>query len=168
MQNWRRSGFRNKSPLPPILHRCQRCFRVTLLTVALADKKLADNTAAGIDEVPASETAVALLDGHSMAAWQGLTYPHEAMVKEWEETLGDVPDYRGFALAQNVGSVEEVDAIFARLREKGATIVKELRRVYWGGYSGYFADPEGNKWEVAHNPFWTIQADGRISMKSDS
>lgn len=92
--------------------------------------------------------------------------PHTAMVKEWNATLDEVPDYRGFALAHNVGSAEEVDAIFADLRKKGANILKAPEKVFWGGYSGYFADPDGNKWEVAHNPFWTIGEDGRVSVNS--
>jgi catechol 2,3-dioxygenase-like lactoylglutathione lyase family enzyme len=93
-------------------------------------------------------------------------YPHSEMVKEWDQVLNHIPDYRGFALAHNVGSSEEVDEIFASLRETGATIVKTPQKAFWGGYSGYFADLDGNKWEVAYNPFWTVGADGRISMST--
>ncbi|MGI9474783.1 MAG: VOC family protein [Rubripirellula sp.] len=92
-------------------------------------------------------------------------YPHSEMVKEWNATLDDIPTYRGFALAHNVASAEQVDAIFARLESKGCDIVKPPEKVFWGGYSGYFADPDGNKWEVAHNPFWVMREDGRIVMK---
>lgn len=70
----------------------------------------------------------------------------------------------GFALAHNTRTREEVDEIFARLKERGAKIVKEPEEVFWGGYSGYFSDLDGHKWEVAHNPFWTIHEDGRVSM----
>jgi catechol 2,3-dioxygenase-like lactoylglutathione lyase family enzyme len=61
---------------------------------------------------------------------------------------------------------EDVDRIFAELKRKGANIVKAPEQVFWGGYSGYFADPDGHQWEVAFNPFWTVLADGRVSMVS--
>ena len=76
------------------------------------------------------------------------------------------PAYHGFALAHNCRSKEEVDAIFSRLKANGATIVKDPEEVFWGGYSGYFADPDGHYWEVAYNPYWSIREDGRISMKT--
>jgi catechol 2,3-dioxygenase-like lactoylglutathione lyase family enzyme len=72
--------------------------------------------------------------------------------------------YEGFALAHNLRSEQEVDALFARLRQHGATIVKAPHKTDWGGYSGYFADPDGHKWEVAHNPHWTVRPDGRIAL----
>lgn len=70
----------------------------------------------------------------------------------------------GFALAHNLRSRQEVDDLFARLETRGAKIVKKPEAAHWGGYSGYFCDPDGHMWEVAHNPFWTVLPDGRISM----
>jgi hypothetical protein len=78
-----------------------------------------------------------------------------------------VPAYRGYALAHNVRSEAEVDAILGRLNEHGATILKQPQKAFWGGYSGYFSDPDGHTWEMAYNPFWTIQQDGRVSMKKE-
>ena len=69
-----------------------------------------------------------------------------------------------FTLAHNLRSREEVDELFSRLEARGAAIVKPPRPADWGGYSGYFSDPDGHMWEVAHNPFWTILPDGRVSM----
>ena len=101
-------------------------------------------------------------------------YPHGAFAKEMTtdpaavDTANAAPvrdgAYEGFALAHNARSEAEVDAIFARLQERGATILKPPERVFWGGYSGYFADLDGHNWEVAYNPFWTIGDDGRIAM----
>ena len=76
-----------------------------------------------------------------------------------------VPAYRGYALAHNVRSEAELDAIFARLKSNDAIIVKEPQKTFWGGYSGYFSYLDGHIWEIAHNPFWTIEKDGRVSMK---
>lgn len=72
--------------------------------------------------------------------------------------------FKGFALAFNARSAEEVDAIFARLSAAGADIPKPPHKTYWGGYSGYFADPEGNAWEVAFNPFWPMDEAGRVTV----
>jgi uncharacterized glyoxalase superfamily protein PhnB len=61
--------------------------------------------------------------------------------------------FSGVALAHNAPSKEEVDRVFAHALAAGARSVKAPEDVFWGGYSGYFADPEGNLWEVAFNPF---------------
>jgi hypothetical protein len=64
------------------------------------------------------------------------------------------------SLAINVASAAEVDAALAKVAEVGGRVVKQPQEVFWGGYSGYFADPEGNLWEVAHNPFWPLDDRG--------
>ncbi len=63
--------------------------------------------------------------------------------------------FPGFALAHNVHSEAEVDELLQQAAAAGGKLVKPGQRVFWGGYSGYFADPDGYLWEVAHNPeFW--------------
>lgn len=69
-------------------------------------------------------------------------------------------------LAQNFQTEAEVDAAFARAVEAGATPLKEPRKVFWGGYSGYFADPDGHVWELAMNPFWPLAEDGSLTLSS--
>ena len=64
--------------------------------------------------------------------------------------------FRGFTLAHNVASPEEVDAVLAEAVAAGATLQKPGQKVFWGGYSGYFADPDGFLWEVAHNPLMDL------------
>ena len=64
--------------------------------------------------------------------------------------------FRGFTLAHNVGSPDEVDATLAQAVAAGATLVKPGGPTHWGGYCGYFADPDGVLWEVAHNPFMDL------------
>ncbi len=96
-------------------------------------------------------------------------YPHDDMARDMNAAGDDRGDsaYQGFALAHNPRSMAEVDAIFSRLKVKGATILKAPEEVFWGGYSGYFSDPDGHAWEVAYNPHWTIGKDGRVSMTKD-
>ena len=67
-------------------------------------------------------------------------------------------------LAQNFADREGVDAAFAMALAAGATALKAPEEVFWGGYSGYYSDPDGHVWEVAHNPFWEISDAGRITI----
>jgi uncharacterized protein len=97
-------------------------------------------------------------------------FPHQDLAEDMGEAPsgGHADGYQGFSLAHNVRSKEEVDAIFARLKQNGAVIVKQPQQASWGGYSGYFADPEGHRWEVAFNPYWTVKSDGRILMAAET
>ncbi len=74
--------------------------------------------------------------------------------------------FGGIALAYNVASPAAVDATLAEAAAAGATLLKPGQKVFWGGYSGYFADPDGHPWEVAHNPFWTLKDDGTVSLQA--
>jgi uncharacterized protein len=66
-------------------------------------------------------------------------------------------------LAQNFAERAGVDAAYAAALAAGATALKPPEAVFWGGYSGYVADPDGHVWEFAHNPFWPLDADGRLA-----
>jgi uncharacterized protein len=72
--------------------------------------------------------------------------------------------FAGFTLAYNAQSESEVDEIINDLRSKGVTIIKEPQKVFWGGYSSYFADPDGFRWEVAYNPFFEFDERGNLKM----
>jgi uncharacterized glyoxalase superfamily protein PhnB len=67
-------------------------------------------------------------------------------------------------LAQNFATEAEVDTAFATAVAAGATVLKPPEKVFWGGYSGYWADPDGHVWEVATNPFWPLNADGSLTL----
>ena len=77
---------------------------------------------------------------------------------------GPVPNFRGVGVAWNGTSEEDVDRIMTHARVAVATIIKKAQKVFWGGYSGYFADPEGHLWEVAYNPFMPFDAEGHIQL----
>ena len=84
-------------------------------------------------------------------SWLGL-YPRDKLAEDAtvpQEGTG----FRGVTLAHNLGSKGEVDAVFREALAAGAKSVKTPQDVFWGGYSGYFADPDGHLWEVAFNPF---------------
>lgn len=68
------------------------------------------------------------------------------------------------SLAQNFGTETEVDAAFDLAISAGGTVLKPPQKVFWGGYSGYWADPDGHVWEVAMNPFWALADDGSLTL----
>jgi catechol 2,3-dioxygenase-like lactoylglutathione lyase family enzyme len=76
------------------------------------------------------------------------------------ETTPEPGAFRGFSLAINVESAAAVDSALAHAVAAGAQIARPAEATEWGGYNGYFADPDGHLWEVAHNPFWPIGPNG--------
>ena len=85
--------------------------------------------------------------------WLGL-YEREALAED-ATVSAEGHGFESFSLAHNVQSEADVDEVISQAIEAGATLVKKPQKVFWGGYSGYFKDPDGHLWEVAHNPhFW--------------
>ena len=85
-------------------------------------------------------------------------YPEQKLLEDvWGE---DAPAKQNgtprFTLARNEPDEASVDATLKEAETAGATIVKPAQKVFWGGYSGYFQDPDGHLWEVAHNPFMDL------------
>jgi catechol 2,3-dioxygenase-like lactoylglutathione lyase family enzyme len=76
----------------------------------------------------------------------------------------DQGGWGGITLAHNVGSPAEVDAVMTEALAAGATECRAAAATFWGGYSGVFADRDGHRWEVAHNPHWTLGADGTVHL----
>ena len=72
--------------------------------------------------------------------------------------------FSGITLAHNLASEAEVDAAFAHAVASGATAVKQPHKVFWGGYSGYFADPDGHLWELAFNPYAPFDDKGNLVL----
>ena len=86
-------------------------------------------------------------------SWLGL-YPRGSLAED-ATVSPEGSGFSGFALAHNVSSEAEVDQIIQQAVSAGATLVKQPQKVFWGGYSAYFKDPDGYLWEIAHNPhFW--------------
>lgn len=86
--------------------------------------------------------------------WLGLS-EREALAED-ATVSAEGSGYNNFALAHNVASKEEVDAVFAQALKAGAKMVKPVQDASWGGYHGYFSDPDGHLWEVAYNPYFWI------------
>jgi catechol 2,3-dioxygenase-like lactoylglutathione lyase family enzyme len=81
-----------------------------------------------------------------------------------DSCIADPGGWGGVTLALNVGSPEEVDAVTEEARAAGARIAREPAETFWGGYSSVFHDPDGHPWEIAHNPHWSLSADGAVTL----
>ena len=90
-------------------------------------------------------------------------YPREALEEDAMVTVKGF-GFSGFSLAYNARSESEVDEIIADLKSKGVKIIKEPQKVFWGGYSAYFADPDEYRWEVAYNPFFEFDENGNLKL----
>lgn len=88
--------------------------------------------------------------GLKLALW-----PRKSLAHDSGLSLGR-PSATEFSLGHNVSSKQEVDAVMERARRAGAVIVKPAQDTFWGGYTGYFQDPDKHLWEIAWNPNWTL------------
>ncbi len=125
---------------------------ISIVTLGVED--LAASTAfyekLGWQNTTASQESVTFLQGRSVVL--GL-YGRAALAEDAQ--IENTPaGFRGTSLAINLPSEAEVDAFFTKAVEAGAHPQKQPEKVFWGGYSGYFADPDGHLWEVAYNPFF--------------
>jgi catechol 2,3-dioxygenase-like lactoylglutathione lyase family enzyme len=82
-----------------------------------------------------------------------------------ESGVVDSGGWGGVTLAHNVRSPEEVDAVLAEAEAAGGKIVKPAEKMFWGGYAGAFADPDGHPWQVAYNPSWPLGDDGSVTLQ---
>lgn len=104
------------------------------------------------------EVAFYQLNGLFLAIWTRADLATDANLTD------SGASFSGVALAFNTRSHDEVDEILAEAEAAGGTVLKSAEETEWGGYSGYFADPDGHPWEVAWNPGWSIDEAGHVSM----
>jgi uncharacterized protein len=135
--------------------------RVSLITLGVADVGAARRFYESLDwqcqEV--EETVFVQAGGSAVVLWGRAKLADDAGI---EDTGSD--GFGGVALAQNVRSREEVDAVVAAARAAGATITKPAAETFYGGYAAYFADLDGHLWEIAHNPGFTLKEDGSLVL----
>lgn len=136
--------------------------RLSLITLGVADlaRSRAFYAALGWRAHPASQDAVAFyqMQGAVLALF-GLSD-----LAADQGRPGAALGMGAVTLAQNFATGAEVDAAYAAALAAGATPLKAPEKVFWGGYSGYWADPDGHVWEVAMNPFWPLAEDGALTL----
>ena len=134
--------------------------RITLITLGVADLARARTfyEALGWSAAEATEGVVFFdLGGQKL----GL-FGRDALASD-QGRPGAALGTGAITLAQNFATPADVDTAFAQALKAGATALKSPESVFWGGYSGYYADPDGHVWELAHNPFWPLDAKGRLA-----
>jgi uncharacterized protein len=136
--------------------------KLTLVTLGVADMKRARAFYEALDfkASKASNESVTFFDagGVVLGLFGRASLAEDALVADSE------PGFSEVSLAHNVASEAEVDAVLAEAVKVGARLLKPGQRVFWGGYSGYFADPDGHLWEVAHNPYFPFNANGHLNL----
>lgn len=136
--------------------------RLSLITLGVADLARARSFyEAGLGWTKGNaeeEVAFYQLNGLVLALWTREDLAADAQLTDSGAA------FSGMALAYNTRSHDEVDEVLAAAVAAGGTLLKAAEEMSWGGYSGYFADPDGHPWEVAWNPAWTIDEAGHISL----
>ena len=125
--------------------------RVSLITLGVADM---DRAAAFYEALGWSRTESP--DGVIAFDMIGQTlglYPKSALAAELGIDEGSIGGFSGIALAHNVRAKEDVAKVLAAVEAAGGKVLKQAQDVFWGGHHGYFSDPDGHIFEVAHNPF---------------
>jgi catechol 2,3-dioxygenase-like lactoylglutathione lyase family enzyme len=136
--------------------------RITLLTIGVDDLETAvrfyrDGLGLKTEGIVGTEFeygAVAFFDlqlGLKLALW-----PRKSIVHDTGVSLGSLSPTE-FTIGHNVSSKVEVDAVMEQAKRAGAVVVKPAQNTFWGGYAGYFQDPDGHLWEVAWNPQWVVE-----------
>lgn len=135
--------------------------RVNLITLGVDDLDRAKAFYAALGwQVAEEQPGVAFYRMHGMA----LGLFGKGPLAEDQGRPGAALGTGAMTLAQNFQDRESVDAAFDAALAAGATELKRPEAVFWGGYSGYYADPDGHVWELAHNPFWTVNDDGTLTI----
>ncbi|TPW33001.1 VOC family protein [Martelella alba] len=133
--------------------------RITMLTLGVADLQRSTAFYGRLGWA----RSVASQDGVTFIALDGIVlslFGRKALAEDAGLEEGIAGGFPGFSMAYNVGSEAAVDETVQFACECGATLVKPPRKVFWGGYSGYVADPDGFLWEVAFNPFMPLDDTG--------
>lgn len=147
--------------------------RISIVTLGVGDlaRSRAFYARLGWRESSASNEAIAFFQASGMAL---ALYPRgelaaDARIDVQTRSEAHLPPeatgFAGFTIACNTRSRDEVDAVLAEAARAGARILKPAEDASWGGYSGYFADPDGFAWEVAWNPFFIVEDDGSLKLE---
>lgn len=135
--------------------------RMTIVTLGVADLERATAFYRRLGWEPAAAsneqiTFIPLANGPVLSL-----YPYEHLAADAQLEPGARQGFGGVTFAINVATEDEVTSTVVAALEAGGSLLKQPQRAEWGGFSGYFADPDGYPWEVAHNPFMPLDADGR-------
>jgi predicted lactoylglutathione lyase len=137
--------------------------RISLVTLGVADvtRSRMFYERLGWQAQEVEETVFFQAGGLALVVWGRDKLAADAGLRNVPTSAGD---FSGMTLAHNVRSKSEVDAIVAEVRAAGGTVTRPCSDTFYGGYAGYFTDPDGHAWEVAYNPGFPLAADGSITV----
>jgi catechol 2,3-dioxygenase-like lactoylglutathione lyase family enzyme len=137
--------------------------RVSLITLGVADVAVSRRFYEAMGwpgaQSPDGEVVFFPVGGMVVALWSRPLAAADSNVDDDSRST-----WGGITLAHNVRSPAEVDAVLAEAAAAGGVVARPGAPTSWGGYSGLFVDPDGHRWEVAHNPAWSIEADGSVRL----
>ncbi len=135
--------------------------RLSLVTLGVADLKKSRAFYDALGWQVADEENAENVVAYNLQSMTLALFPWENLAKD--ASISPIrTGYSAFTLAYNVNTEAEVDKTIEIALKAGAKPVKPPQKTFWGGYSGYFADPDGNLWEIAHNPFSPLGKEGQF------
>ena len=135
----------------------------TIVTLGVADLGRSIAFYSGLGWEQRGDPSAGITWFRTSGTWIGL-FGYDELAADIGLAPSAPAEYRGITLALNYGTEDEVDAALAHAVATGALLVKPAERAVWGGYSGYFADPDGHLWEAAFAPGFPVSADGTITI----
>lgn len=136
--------------------------RLTLITLGVADLQAAADFYENIFGWKRSGNSWENIIFFQLNGIQLALYPKDKLADDATVSPAGT-GFSGFTLAYNTRSEREVDELVAQLEEKGVPVIKRPQKVFWGGYSSYIADPDGNLWEIAFNPYLPLDEKGNVT-----
>ena len=133
--------------------------RLSIITLGVSDLERSRSFYKNLGWEIATEKNSENIIAFNLQAFVLALYPIEGIAKDAGLQM-KLPSTPSFTMAYNVGSEAEVDRVIEEAKTIGAKIIKQPEKAFWGGYSGYFSDPDGYLWEVAFNPYSTPEKDG--------
>lgn len=136
--------------------------RLSLITLGVVDvaRSRTFYEALGLKAAAFDSTDVAFFDMNGVILG---VFGRDALAED-ANVMAEGCGFAGVSLAINLDSESAVDAVMASVAARGARITQPARKVFWGGYAGYFRDPDGFLWEIAHNPLWPLDEHGRPQL----
>jgi hypothetical protein len=134
--------------------------RISLVTLGVRDVEASTRFYAGLGFTLSTSSVPGVVSFFKTAGGLLGLFGADDLAADAQVEPGADTGFRGITLAMNVADRAEVDAALRTAESAGARIVKAAQPTEWGGYHGYFADPDDHLWEVAHNPGWPLGPDG--------
>ncbi len=136
--------------------------RLTIITLGVSDLKVSNEFYQDVFGWKKTKDSNEHISFFSLNGILLALYPSDSLAED-ATVRPEGTGFNRFTLAHNLRSEKEVDELFTYLKGKSVTVTKEPQKVAWGGYSGYISDPDGHLWEIAFNPFLSMDNLGNVS-----